>query len=66
LEITPEMAAIVVRDYILPMFESDGKKLLRMRGKSGPGNNKGSKLPGATNEKENNSHKTVFEELKLT
>jgi hypothetical protein len=34
-EITPEIAAVVVRDYILPMFESDGKKLLRMRTKSG-------------------------------
>lgn len=26
--ITPEMAAFVVKEYLLPMFESDGKKLL--------------------------------------
>lgn len=27
-EITPELAATVVRDYLLPMFQNDGKKLL--------------------------------------
>ena len=26
------MAAEVVRDYILPMFETDGKRLLRRKG----------------------------------
>jgi hypothetical protein len=26
--VTPEMAAFVVKEYLLPMFESDGKKLL--------------------------------------
>jgi len=26
--ITPEVAAFVVKEYLLPMFESDGKKLL--------------------------------------
>ena len=30
-EITPELAAKVVKDYLLPMFESDGKKLLRKK-----------------------------------
>lgn len=30
-DITPELAATVVRDYLLPMFESDGRKLLRKR-----------------------------------
>ena len=35
--ITPEIAAFVVKEYLLPMFESDGKKLLakkQMRSKS--------------------------------
>lgn len=31
--ITPEMAANVVRDFILPMFDNDGKKLLKMKKK---------------------------------
>ncbi len=31
-KITPELAATVVRDFILPMFENDGRKLLRKRG----------------------------------
>ena len=26
--VTPEIAAFVVKDYLLPMFESDGKKLM--------------------------------------
>ena len=26
--ITPEIAAFVVKEYLLPMFESDGKKSL--------------------------------------
>ena len=32
--ITPEIAAFVVKEYLLPMFESDGKKLLSKKGKS--------------------------------
>ena len=32
--ITPEVAAFVVKEYLLPMFESDGKKLLSRKGKS--------------------------------
>ena len=38
--ITPEIAAFVVKEYLLPMFESDGKRLLtkkhnqKMRSKS--------------------------------
>jgi hypothetical protein len=31
--ITAEMAASVVRDFILPMFETDGKKLMRQKNK---------------------------------
>jgi len=26
--ITPEIAAFVVKEYLLPMFENDGKKIL--------------------------------------
>jgi len=26
--ITPEIAAFVVKEYLLPMFESDGKRIL--------------------------------------
>lgn len=30
-KVTPELAASVVRDFILPMFENDGKKILRKK-----------------------------------
>jgi len=33
--ITPEVAAYVVKEYLLPMFESDGKKLLTKKLSSG-------------------------------
>ena len=29
--ITPEQAANVVKEYILPMFENDGKRLLKKK-----------------------------------
>jgi len=29
--ITPEIAAYVVKEYLLPMFESDGKKLMNSK-----------------------------------
>jgi hypothetical protein len=29
--VSPEMAAKVVREFILPMFESEGKKILRKK-----------------------------------
>jgi hypothetical protein len=32
--ITPEIAAFVVKEYLLPMFESDGKRLLAKKHKS--------------------------------
>ena len=32
--ITPEIAAFVVKEYLLPMFESDGKRLLAKKSKS--------------------------------
>ena len=31
--ITPELAANVVRDFILPMFENDGKKFIKKKNK---------------------------------
>ena len=31
--ITPEIAAYVVKEYLLPMFESDGKRLLSKKKK---------------------------------
>ena len=31
--ITPELAANVVKNFILPMFETDGKKLLKKKNK---------------------------------
>lgn len=59
-EITPELAASVVRDFILPMFESDGKKLLRKRGKNHSGK-------GVTNIlADSGVSGTVFQELKLS
>ena len=33
LHITPEIAAAVVKDYLLPMFDNDGKKLLKRKAK---------------------------------
>ena len=30
-QITPEIAANVVKDYILPMFENDGKKFIKKK-----------------------------------
>jgi hypothetical protein len=32
--ITPEIAAFVVKEYLLPMFESDGKRLMSKKSKS--------------------------------
>lgn len=31
-QITPELASAVVKEYLLPMFESDGKKILKRKG----------------------------------
>ena len=31
--ITPEVAAFVVKEYLLPMFESDGKNYYQLRNK---------------------------------
>lgn len=32
-QVTPELAAQVIKDFILPMFETDGRKLIRQRQK---------------------------------
>lgn len=66
LHITPEMAATVVKDYLLPMFDTDGKKLLKRKAKF-PGlsitpSNFKSEAKGDVAEKPT----TVYEELKLT
>ena len=57
-DITPEIAAHVVRNYLLPMFESDIKKGLRkkMMSKNSPGKDQ-------TSVDQNNS---VYGELKLS
>jgi len=36
--VTPEIAAFVVKDYLLPMFESDGKKLMTKKLTTGANN----------------------------
>ena len=33
ISITPELAATVVKDYLLPMFDNDGRKLLKRKNK---------------------------------
>jgi hypothetical protein len=60
------MAATVVKDYLLPMFDTDGKKLLKRKGKI-PGlsitpSNLKSDMNGDCVDKPT----TVYEELKLT
>ena len=55
-QVTPELAAQIVKDYILPMFESDGKKDLK---------NKYNKLQGMSSGGIKNAD-TVYGELKLS
>jgi len=57
--ITPEIAAFVVREYLLPMFE----------GKNSNRNNTSSKSVGKNNDISNglfSNNKTVFSECKLS
>ena len=42
--ITPEIAAFVVKEYLLPMFESDGRKLMNAKSKKGLTIDKNSKI----------------------
>ena len=53
-DITPEMAAYVVRNYLLPMFESDFKKSQR------------SKRQGEFGSQGGPDQNTVYGELKLS
>ena len=50
--ITPELAAFVVKEYLLPMFESDGKRLMSKKLQSTQG--KRSKSPEADFDIRNN------------
>lgn len=45
-EVTPEMAIHVVRNFILPMFETEGKKILRNKAKNSKDPNKDLGLGG--------------------
>ena len=57
--ITPEIAAFVVKEYLLPIFESDGKKLLKNKKREQPSEEQDfSSLISQSN--------TVFSELKLS
>jgi hypothetical protein len=59
-DITPEVAAHVVKNYLLPMFESDIKKGLRktLKGKTSPGKETNTQSIDQTN--------SVYGELKLS
>ena len=70
-QISPEFAAQIVKQYILPMFESDNKKDLKikynkMSSIAGGGKSKLSpkKLPGTLEKMAGN--KSVYGELKLS
>lgn len=57
-QISPELAALIVKNYILPMFESEGKKSLKV---------KYNKMAGiADKNKDIASSKSVYGELKLS
>jgi hypothetical protein len=57
-QISPELAAMIVKNYILPMFESDGKKSLK---------NKYNKMAGiADKNRDLGQNKSVYGELKLS
>ena len=57
-DITPEIGAYVVKNYLLPMFESDLKKSIRHKKIGSPDGN----LAPDTN----NEMNTVYGELKLS
>jgi hypothetical protein len=54
------LAALVVKDFVLPMFDNDGKKLLKKKGKVSLNNSK------VNINRDDLSNPTVFEELKLS
>ena len=54
------MAAFVVKEYLLPIFESDGKKILKMK------NSEQSDKNDKDFDKQIKESTTVFSELKLS
>lgn len=54
---TPELAIHVVRNFILPMFETDGKRILRNKAKMGRDPSKDLGFGGSS---------SVYNELKLS
>lgn len=60
-KITPELAAVVVKDYLLPMFDRDDKMYLK---KKVGGNTSGTIEDVEINY--TNPPKTIYSELKLT
>ena len=74
--ITPEIAAVVVKEYLLPMFENDGKRLHKSNRKLvARGGSVQLSTPGCMPDQSNidqkspdtiQSNKTVYGELKLS
>lgn len=60
-DITPEVAAQVVKNYLLPMFDSDNKKYLKKRSKSKAGDRQDN-----NNDDIIEQPKTIYDELKLS
>lgn len=60
-DITPEVAAQVVKNYLLPMFDSDNKKYLKKRSKSKAGERQDN-----NNDDIIEQPKTIYDELKLS
>lgn len=58
---TPELAAMVVKEYLLPLFEADDKKFIHSKGKANM-----PMLSQMTANKSPKAVKTVYEELKLS
>ena len=54
---TPELATYVVRNFILPMFETEGKKILRNKSKNASGQGAETGIGGSS---------VVYHELKLS
>lgn len=70
--ISPELAATVVKDFILPMFETDGKKLLKkkalnkLNGAGATGGEMKLTSGAAKSLLAGSTSGTVFQELKLS
>ena len=59
-KITPELAAVVVKEYLLPMFDRDEKSFLKKKGHNTSGSQQDIELNYT------NPPKTIYAELKLT